>query len=204
MTDELILAFLPVDAFHLVVGLPILLGSMWLAWRGQLIGLLCWPGVLLWVLYSYITNLVGVPFGVLFLPYLLLVTLSAYTTIILVATIDGDAVRRRLFELQSGMVWPDGSWAFSKPLGDEATRLLASIACILAALGLVAGGIAILVGQSWWRPVVVGAAAFSAAIFILLWDGGLQKLNDKGAIAILINLAILVAVLLLRWTDFGF
>jgi hypothetical protein len=37
-----------------------------------------------------------VPFGVLFLPYLLLVTLSAYTTIGLVASINGEAVRRRL------------------------------------------------------------------------------------------------------------
>jgi hypothetical protein len=95
-TDELILAYLPVDAFHLVVGLPILLGSMWLARRGKLAGLLCWPGALLYVLYSYITNLAGVPFGVLFLPYLLLVTLSAYTTIGLVASIDGEAVRLRL------------------------------------------------------------------------------------------------------------
>jgi hypothetical protein len=95
-TDELILAYLPVDAFHLVVGLPILLGSMWLARRGKLVGLLCWPGALLYVLYSYITNLVGVPFGVLFLPYLLLVTLSAYAAIGLVASIDGEAVRRRL------------------------------------------------------------------------------------------------------------
>jgi hypothetical protein len=95
-TDELIMSFAPVDAFHLVVGLPILLGSMWLARRGKLIGLLCWPGVLLYVLYSYITNLVGVTFGVLFLPYLLLVTLSAYTTIGLVASTDGEAVRQRL------------------------------------------------------------------------------------------------------------
>jgi hypothetical protein len=95
-TDDLILAYLPVDAFHLAVGLPILLGSMWLARRGKLVGLLCWPGALLYVLYSYITNLVGVPFGVLFLPYLLLVTLSAYATIGLMASIDGEAVSQRL------------------------------------------------------------------------------------------------------------
>lgn len=110
---------------------------------------------------------------------------------------------RRLFELQSGMAWPDGSWAFSKLLGDEATRWLAGIACILAALGFVAGGIAILSRQSWWQPVVAGSAAFSAAIFVFFWDGDLQKLHDKGAIAILINLAILVAVLILRWPDLG-
>lgn len=95
-TDEVLLSFLPVDLFHLSAGLPVLLASMWLARRGRLDGLLCWPGALLYVLYSYITNLLGVPFGVLFVPYLLLVALSAYTTIGLVASIDGEAVRARL------------------------------------------------------------------------------------------------------------
>lgn len=111
---------------------------------------------------------------------------------------------RRFFELQPGMVWPDGSWAFARLLGEDATRWLAGLACILAALGFVAGGAAIFAGQSWWRPLVVGAAAFSAAIFVLAWDGGFQRLADKGAIAILINLTILLAVLILEWPDFGF
>ena len=41
------------DALNLVVGLPILLVSMWLARRGSLIGLLCWPGALFYILYVY-------------------------------------------------------------------------------------------------------------------------------------------------------
>ena len=110
----------------------------------------------------------------------------------------------RLFELQPGMVWPEGSWAFSKFLGDKATRLLASICCVLAAIGFMAGGIGILLMQPWWRPVVVGSAAISAIIFILFWDGKIQKLHDKGAIGLLINIAILVAVLILRWPNFEF
>lgn len=111
---------------------------------------------------------------------------------------------QKLFELQPGMVWPDGSWVFSRLLGERKTRLLASIACALAALGFVAGGAGILVGQSWWRPLVVGSAVFSTAIFVLFWDGRRQKLNDQGAIAILINTAILVAVLVFQWPNFGF
>jgi len=111
---------------------------------------------------------------------------------------------RRLFELQPGMVWPEGSWAFSKLLGDEATRLLASISYVLAAIGSVAGGIGILMRQAWWRPVVVGSAAFSAVIVVLFWDGELQKLADKGGIGLLINIAILVALLILRWPSLGF
>lgn len=95
-TGELLLSFAPSDAFNLVVGLPILLGSMWLARRGKLIGLLCWPGALFYVLYIYVPYVIGVPFNVLFLPYLALVALSAYTLIGLVASIDGEAVRQRL------------------------------------------------------------------------------------------------------------
>ena len=95
-TDEVMLAFLPVDAYHLLIGVPILLGCMALARRGRLVGLLCWPGALLYVLYSFILNLIGVPFGVLFLPYLLLVVFSAYTMVGIVGSIDGEAVRRRM------------------------------------------------------------------------------------------------------------
>jgi hypothetical protein len=110
----------------------------------------------------------------------------------------------RYFELQPQMVWPDGSWALSRLLGDEATRILASISCVLAAIGFVAGGIGILVRQAWWRPVVVGSAAFSAVIIVLFWDGVVQNLDDKGLIGFLINIAILVALLVMRWPSLGF
>ncbi len=110
----------------------------------------------------------------------------------------------RFFELQPGMVWPDGSWLFSRLMGAEPTRLVAEVCCILAAVGFVAGGAAILLGQSWWRPVVVGMAVFSTAICVIFWDGTMQRLANQGIIAILINLAILVAVLVLRWPHFEF
>lgn len=105
---------------------------------------------------------------------------------------------RRLFELQSEMIWPDGSWAFSKLLGNEATRLLASFTYALAAIGFVAGGVGILVGQAWWHPVVVSSAAFSVVIIILFWDGKMRRLADQGLIGLLINVAILVLLLYYR------
>ena len=111
---------------------------------------------------------------------------------------------QRLFELQAGMVWPDGSWAFSRLFGAEGTRLLASLACVLAAAAFVAGGTGVFAGQAWWRPAVVGAAAFSAVVFILFWDAGLQELDNKGGVGLLINVAILAALLILQWPDFGF
>jgi len=111
---------------------------------------------------------------------------------------------RRIFELQSDMVWPDGSWAFSKLLGDQTTRALASICCVVAAAGFVVGGIGIFAKQGWWRPAVVGSAAFSAVLFALFWDGKMQKLSENGAIGLLINVAILVALLVLHWPNLGF
>jgi len=106
----------------------------------------------------------------------------------------------RYFELKPGMVWPDGSWAFSKLLGNEAARNLASISLILAAMGLMAGGIGILVNQAWWRPVVVGATAFSSIVYVLFWNGRMQNLDAQGTIGILIDMAILLAVLIFRWS----
>lgn len=108
------------------------------------------------------------------------------------------AQSRRLFELRADMAWPDRSWAFSKPLGDETTRLLASIAYVVAAAAFVAGGTALLLRQEWWRPVVVSSAAFSAVIIILFWDGGLKRLRDQGGVGPVIDVAILVAVPILR------
>jgi hypothetical protein len=109
----------------------------------------------------------------------------------------------RYFELKPGMVWPDGSWAFSKLLGNEAARNLASISLILAAMGLIVGGVGILVNQAWWRPVVVGVAAFSSLVYILFWNGRMQNLDGQGGIGLLISIAILVAAVL-RWPQLGF
>lgn len=100
----LVSVFVGQDAANLVVGLPILLGSLWLAWRGNLIGLLLWPGALYYVLYTYALYLVGTPFNVLFLPYILLVTLSAYTTIGVVASVDGEAIRHRFAGVSARLV----------------------------------------------------------------------------------------------------
>jgi hypothetical protein len=108
---------------------------------------------------------------------------------------------QRLFELQPGMVWPDGSWAFSKLLGDGSTRVLASALLVLAGIGFAAGGVGMLARQPWWRPAVVTVAAFSSVIYLLLWNGAFQHLDNQGWIGILINAAILAAVLVFQWPN---
>jgi len=98
---ELQHSYLAIDIITLVLGLPILLVSMWLAWRGRpikigLIGLLFWQGALLYGLYNYTTYLFGMLFQGLFFLYLVIVVLSLYTLIGLVAVIDGELVKERL------------------------------------------------------------------------------------------------------------
>jgi hypothetical protein len=92
----LVPGFLALDTYNLVVGLPILLASLWLAYRGSLIGLMLWPGALFYLVYTYALYLVGAPFSVLFLSYVALVAVSASTMIGIIASIDGEQVRQRL------------------------------------------------------------------------------------------------------------
>jgi uncharacterized membrane protein YphA (DoxX/SURF4 family) len=103
----------------------------------------------------------------------------------------------RLFELQPGMIWPDGSWAFSSILGNGTTRQLAAALLVVAAIGFLLGGTAVLLNQAWWPYAVVASAAFSTLLYIALWDVSWRHLDAKGAVGILINLAIVIVTILL-------
>jgi hypothetical protein len=111
---------------------------------------------------------------------------------------------QRRIAMRPDMAWPDGSWAFSGLLGTERTRLLATIVYAVTGVAFAAGGVGVLLQQDWWRAVVVAASAFSVVIILLFWDGTLQKLNEKGVLGILIDLAILAALLILGWPPAAF
>lgn len=95
-TEELIQSFVPNDVVNLFIGLPIFLGSMWLTWRGRLIGPLFWMGALFFVFYNYVGYIFAAPLTWAFLLYLLLVVLSAYTFISLIESIDSGSISQRL------------------------------------------------------------------------------------------------------------
>lgn len=95
-TDQLLQAFVANDVVNLLLGVPILLGSMWLARRGKLIGLLCWPGALFFVFYNYTAYVFAVQLNWVFLLYLILVMASIYTLAALIARLDGKAVQQKL------------------------------------------------------------------------------------------------------------
>ena len=92
---KLIPLFVGQDALNLIVGLPILLGSMWLARRGSLIGLMLWPGALFYVVYDYGYYVLGAPNNWFFLAYIGLVTVSMYAAVGVVVSVDADTIRER-------------------------------------------------------------------------------------------------------------
>lgn len=95
-TDELRQSFLTNDLVNLLIGLPVLLGSMWLARRGKLVGLLCWPGAHLYIFYNYLAYLVGVPFSLMTLVFAALLMVSGYLMFDLVRKIDREALKTKL------------------------------------------------------------------------------------------------------------
>jgi hypothetical protein len=147
------------DVANLVLVLPILLGTLWLAWRGSLIGLLLWPGALFYVLYAYVPYLVGAPFGGLFFVHVGLVTLSALTVIGIVASIDADAVRERL--------------AATPARGVGAALVVIALLAYAGLAGTAIGALADPAGEAATRPLAVADWALGTPILLaggaLIW-----------------------------------
>jgi hypothetical protein len=95
-TEELRQSYLANDLVNLLLGMPILLVSMWLAERGKLFGLLCWPGALLYTFYNSIAYLTGIPVNIITVVFAGQMILSGYLIFDLILGIDLHAVRTQL------------------------------------------------------------------------------------------------------------
>lgn len=106
-----------------------------------------------------------------------------------------------LVKIKPGMPepgWTGKSWIFTGLLGDSTTRSVASILFLTAPIAFVISGVGIFLRAEWWWTVLMSSAVFSSAIILILWDGGMQLLVDKGLIGFLISLAILLTLLLFK------
>jgi len=83
------------DWTNIVIAIPILLGSMWATYRGHLLGLLLWPSSLLYIIFVYLFYSIAVPFNWVFLPYLILTSLSGYTVIGIFSNIKAQIVQEK-------------------------------------------------------------------------------------------------------------
>lgn len=95
-TEALRRAFLANDAANLLLGLPVLLATLFLARRGSLAGLLFLPGTLLFILYTCIAYTAALPLATLFWLYLFLGLLSLGTTGMILRAVDFHGIKQRL------------------------------------------------------------------------------------------------------------
>lgn len=76
------------DLVTLVLGLPLLAISFWMARRGSLRGRLMLAGTLGFILYTYITMCFGAHYNALFLVYVALFSLSLFAFVLVLMSID--------------------------------------------------------------------------------------------------------------------
>jgi len=106
---------------------------------------------------------------------------------------------RGLVEYKPEMGWTGESWLLTGLVGESATRLLASIVYVVAAVMFVSSGIGLFTRAQWWRPIMLASAIFSAAVILTFWDGRAGLLVEKGLVGFLIDLAIVFLLLVLKW-----
>src|SRR5918995_3830908 len=80
------------DVITLVVGLPLLVASVWLTARGSTRGLIVWTGALFYFAYSYYFYVIG-GFNALFLVYIAVVSTSLYGLLSLLFNTDPEAFK---------------------------------------------------------------------------------------------------------------
>ena len=95
-TDELAATFISNDIVNLLIGLPIILISIFLVMKKNLLGLLFLPGAIFYVFYNYLIYILAMPLNWAFLLHLTLITSSICTIIILITSIDGKKIQQRL------------------------------------------------------------------------------------------------------------
>lgn len=88
--STLLTSFVPTDVLNLFIVSPILLIIIWYTKRNSIQGLLLLPGILFYNVYIYSVYMIGTEFNPLFVPYMLIVSLSLYTLIAYIWSLDNE------------------------------------------------------------------------------------------------------------------
>ena len=174
-TAELAQSFVVTDLVNLIIGLPILLASMWFAHRSKLVGLLFWPGALFFVIYHFIVYIYVMPLSWMFLLYITLLVLSIYAMISLVASIDGRVVGERLSDrvperLAGGVLIGLGAFSLLRNLSVLADAILNQTTLPITELGVIISDFIlipawIIGGLLLWRRQALGYVGGTGLLF---------------------------------------
>lgn len=174
-TEDLRRSFVSNDVVNLFIGLPILLGSLWLTRRGKLIGLLLWPGALFYVTYNYIAYAFAASLSVQGVLYLAVVVLSVYAIVQWLSSLDLAAVRERLVDavpakFAGGVLVGLGVMFFLRGIGQVADALSGQISPTGPEVATLVADFAtmpfwILGGSLLWRKHALGYASGVGLLF---------------------------------------
>lgn len=81
---------LATDWFNILIILPLLIATLFLISKNNLLALLLWPGLLLYFVFIYLFYLISISFQWISLSYLVITPLSGYTTIGIVGKINSE------------------------------------------------------------------------------------------------------------------
>jgi hypothetical protein len=217
-TLELVQSFVVTDLVSLILGVPILVGSVELARRRRLVGLLFWPGALLFVVYHATAYVYAMPLHWPFLVHVALLTLSTYTAIGLVAAIDANAVAKQLRgrvpeRLAGGVLIGLGALTVVRNLAVVSTAILDRAAMPDPVLGVAVADFVlapawIIGGALLWRRQALGYVGGTGLLFqgsmlfvgLILWTL-LAPLNS-GTPLVLVDVVVVSVMGLIFWVPF--
>ena len=212
--EELVLSFYTNDVVNIIIGLPVLFGSIYLAHRGKLTGLLLWVGGLLFVIYTYIVYTLSMPFKILYPVYPVMTLLSVYLTWMLLTSIGGEAIQETLagkvperisavilFLLGAGFLLRAILGMFGEGIPRTETAL--NTADILLSLLWVVGAVSLWRRQAFGYQVGLGLLFQGSMLFIgLIVLMLLQPVMTDGPLSI-IDVLVVAVMSLIFFIPFG-
>lgn len=107
------------------------------------------------------------------------------------------AISQGWIEEEEAMGWNGRSWLLSRLLPEATVLNLGSALYVVVTAGFVVGAIGYLLGTGWATSAIIGASVLSTATILLMWDGSLAKVVDKGLLGVVINLVVIAWLLVL-------
>jgi hypothetical protein len=174
-TQELQRAFVSNDVVNLLLGLPALLVTRHLSWRGKLIGSLFLPGVLLYVTYNYIAYLIAAWLTALSPFYVALAGLSMYGVFQNISGVDRQKIQQRLRgavpeRFAGGVLMAFGLLFFFRGVGQVYATFANSTSFFTPEMSVVYADLLttplwILGGWALWRRYALGYVAGAGLLF---------------------------------------
>jgi hypothetical protein len=191
-------AFRGTDLVSLVVALPVLAGSLWLARRGSRRALLVWLGVLAYVAYTYSYSF-AIAWNRLFLVYVALLSLSVFTLVRALTALDATKLADQFTDHTPVRMVSTFLWVIGAMLG------VMELAQVVPAL--LAGDVPEVVVKSGHPTGVIYILDLGLVVPVMLLAGGwLRARRPWGyvAAAILLVKGITVGLGLLSSNLFGY